>query len=317
MSDEDDKPDKLETMLRSWGAQQALAAPPALERPRRSWAAMAAAAGVVLAVGAAAFFAGTMTRQGQQAPVVASAPTTPTQPAEDPQVAALREELSRAQRKVEMLAARVAAQEELLTSGLDRTGEMAAKDQALREALAKSQELARQLAAVEAQRDDLRTKEERLRQTLVSESVEFRRQLDAATADAASLRGQVELLKGRQVAMMAQFQRAYLSAAGEGLDGLARRQAALRQSRLIERLPALRRAAPAAAGALLDRTEAILTRLSMAPADASSAELIAKMVDRAGVIGGIDELLAGGEGTPELRAWLLEARMILAEVNRA
>jgi chromosome segregation ATPase len=321
MSDRPDNSDRLETMLRAWGAQRAMERP-AVEAPRaRRRAELAVAAALAVAVGVVSFYGGTRFSQ-RPAPVVAMpADTAPA----NPELQSARDALARYQRVVRGLEDRVAQQERLIEAAAsapagatEHEAALAAVAAELKDVLSQSHAMSQQVEALQREREALRGREEALRATLARESAEWRRQLDAEQAQAARLRSELDVLAGRHAALMGQFQQAYLSAAGSGATGLAARQAALRHSRLLERLPALRRAATDdGTRQLLDRIEAILTRMDMLPADASSAEVIARMVDRGRVIAGVDGVLAAADALPELRVWMLEARMILAEVNRA
>jgi hypothetical protein len=139
--------------------------------------------------------------------------------------------------------------------------------------------------------------------------------------------GELAGLKARQAAVVGSFQQAYLHAAAGAADPalaeraaaagewpLGVRQAAARNAQMLQRLARLRptvRGGPV--GALLDRLEVVLTRLDLMDVfDAGQARSFAALLEGGRLVALIDEALYASGQEPELLAWLLEARLILA-----
>jgi len=118
----------------------------------------------------------------------------------------------------------------------------------------------------------------------------------------------------RNEQMRAEFRRVYLSAGAPGQTGLAAHKTTARRMRLLERGAALRKqCADEDIKAVLDRIDVALTRLDMLDVnDAAAVRRFARAVQAAALTTRIDELLALGPTQPGLKAYLREARMILA-----
>ena len=137
----------------------------------------------------------------------------------------------------------------------------------------------------------------------------------AETAEAAlkRARGDLETLLARREVTLTDLQQIYLAAAGDGGVDLPARQAASENRQMLRRCAELRGGlADDSTGLLLDRIEVALTRLEMLDAGAPrQAAAFAAMVRSIAPGRGIEQALAAGAAAPALRAWLLEARMIL------
>jgi chromosome segregation ATPase len=339
-----DKPSRTEQLLRQWGADQAADGQPAAPMmPRHGrtvagvlakWAPLAAAACLLVAVGWL-YVASRGAPAGRGAPSAAGVQLADL----EAQALAMREQVSELSRRLgEQTAAAARADEQLrraqqdqselagnLQKALARAAEATRATTLLSAQAEELKELSQKLGAALAERDglqqqltDANRKVESYRGTLAGETGSLRKLYDQAEAQRVQLAAELDAIKGRQTAMLEQFQRAYLAGVGSREPGVAARQAAVRRAKLLESLPALRRELKADSLRLLvDRCEALLLRLEMMDADQLSAESLAKMVETSGVLGQIDGVLAGYAGGPELRDWLLQARLILAGVDRA
>ena len=179
----------------------------------------------------------------------------------------------------------------------------------------KAQEKA--LAAVTAERDRARGDLEasskvagRLKgriDQLARRQAEMKTEYDAAARALAAAKRQNELIR-------AQFQRLYLAAGAPGQTGLAARQTTVRRMRLIERGAALRRqCGDEGVKALLDRIDVALTRLDiLETGNPAAVSRFTAAVGASALAVRIDEALAMDTRQPGLKAWLAETRMILA-----
>jgi uncharacterized protein YlxW (UPF0749 family) len=139
-----------------------------------------------------------------------------------------------------------------------------------------------------------------------------------ALAAERKVRGELQILAARKQAMWADFQRAYLSAAAPGDVGLAARQAAARRSSLVKRCGALQRDVTSEpTRKLFDKLEAVLTRLDLLdPYEPRSVKSFTTVVRGGGLLGEIDASLASRTMTDDVRAWLFETRAILMGADR-
>jgi chromosome segregation ATPase len=313
-----DKPSRTEQLLRQWGADQAADGQPAAPMmPRHGrtvagvlakWAPLAAAACLLVAVGWL-YVASRGAPAGRGAPSAAGVQLADL----EAQALAMREQVSELSRRLgEQTAAAARADEQLRRAQQDQS-ELAGN---LQKALARAAEATRATTLLSAQAEELKELSQKLGAAL-AERDGLQQQLTDANRKVESYRGTLAGETGslRKLYDQAEAQRVQLAAE---LDAIKGRQAAVRRAKLLESLPALRRELKADSLRLLvDRCEALLLRLEMMDADQLSAESLAKMVETSGVLGQIDGVLAGYAGGPELRDWLLQARLILAGVDRA
>jgi len=121
-------------------------------------------------------------------------------------------------------------------------------------------------------------------------------------------------MKAEHARILANVQRLYLSAAAAEEQGWAARRLAARQNRLLARCASLRPTVRGASpGRLVDRLEALLTRLELLDTDNPGAvRSFAAQAGAANWAGQIDGVLSAGTQPPAVQAWLLEARLLLA-----
>ncbi len=155
-----------------------------------------------------------------------------------------------------------------------------------------------------------------LRKRLAAATAELGRLGEAhkrAVADARQVAGEVAALKAQRSALLLSFQRLYLAAVAPGQEGWPARQIAARTAELAQHLAALRgRARSPDAVRLLERLEVVFTRLDLLDAqDPAAVQSFEALLVQSGLAGEIDRLLSSGTETLEVRASLLEARLIL------
>lgn len=351
MSEEPDKTDeRMEGLLRRWGAEEAAEHAPqaALPPPRR-----AAGPGAGLryaAVAAGALLVGLLVatlvnRPGQ--PVGLS-----TRPADD-EIANLNADLTKAQRDLAGLRAKLTALEadlqaerlRLQTDLAEMRNERdrhkaaatsaAAREKALKRTLASQQARLAALAAAEKQlaraKLDLAAAGKALTQAqaqrhasgrkLAAAAVELARigkSYKQALTVSTALEGEVKALKARREATLADLQRAYLARATADERGIRARQVAGQSCRIVERAAEVRSLATSKlARQAVDRLEVVLIRLELLNVDDTEAVMaFAALVRSVRPAETVDEALAAGGEVTKVRAWLLEARLILTGAGR-
>ncbi len=134
-----------------------------------------------------------------------------------------------------------------------------------------------------------------------------------AVAEALQAAGEVAALKAQRSALLLSFQRLYLAAVAPEQQGWPARKIAARTADLAQQLASLRgRARSADAIRLLERLEVVFTRLDLLDTeDAAAVQSFEALLARSGLAGEIDRVLSSGTETVEVRASLLEARLIL------
>ena len=157
------------------------------------------------------------------------------------------------------------------------------------------------------------------RQAAVMEELNRMRDMHGrAMAAERKARAELQVMEAQKQARWADFQRAYLSAAAPGDVGLAARQAAARRSGLVKRCGALRREITSEpTRKLFDKLEAVLTRLDlMDPYEPRAIRSFTTLVRGGGLLGEIDTALTSKTMTTDVRAWLFEARAVLMGADR-
>jgi len=136
-----------------------------------------------------------------------------------------------------------------------------------------------------------------------------RRAIDAAK----QLNADLLAARTRQQATLAAFQKLYLSAAAPGQSGWGARKSAAQTGKLSDQVARLRAEARTAEGIkLLAKLEVILTRLELLDtSNVLEVQSFTALIASSGLAGEIDDVLAAGKEPPPLRAWLLEARLIV------
>lgn len=324
MDDANDKsPDRLEQLLRQWGAEQAVLAEQAKlgNPPTRS---PAARPGVLARLGPVLAAAGLMFAAAGAILLLASRANRAAPPAErpverivyvpttSPEQAQLDNLLHREHtllvemgeqkrwyeaRLREQQAKQQQAMTELAADSAERIDELNAAKAALVQAESKLTTSAGELAAARAEVD-------RLTKTISDAE-------KAATDNLA--KSQSELARQRQLAVE-QFQAVYLG----GQDSLAARQQAARRNRLIERYAALRDNIKDEQIARLGETiEVWLTRLDQLDVrNASASADFARQLAQAKLAGRIEPLL-NTEPRADVRGWLLECELIFHGLSAA
>ncbi len=336
----DNTNDRLERMLRRWGADEAAqAASPGPVPAARRRAVLgpvlrysAVAAGTLLVASLAwVIIQPSASREGPAHGVAQTQPADERIARLDAQLATVRTELEQArgqlaQTKEALEAGRQQFERKLQLLREDFDGQkrsllasFAKERQGLREALTRREgELAaagKALTEAAAQRDDARRK-------LTVAATELARRSDtharlARQRDA--LQSQLTAVRAADAAMLADFQRSYLAAAAPNEHGVVARQSASRRARMVERARVVRQLARTeSTRQLVDRLEVLMLQLDLLnAADPRAARSFAQVVPADGLGADIEQALAGGGELPEVRSWLVEARLILTGVARA
>ena len=358
---QDNSSDRLETLLRQWGAEQAAGAAPighappvaAPRRPGRAlaairrWAPLAAAAVLLIAAGWLYVEARRLRRHGDGG--IAHVPTTSPGGAPRPdderraRLTELTQRLAETDRQLASLAPLPGKLEDLRTQlGAEKarhrtaagklSAEVAARDKANRELADKMAGSDRRIAALEKQRDSFRKTASELprveaqlaalQKRLQTAAVELERvgklHESAREAHAAAQR-ELSLVRARQAGIFAAFQRTYLAANAPGEDGLRARKTAARARRMVERCALLyRRAGDEAGRRLLEKLEVVLTRLELLDTERVGAQTaFSRLLESSGLTGQIEQALAATDSTDQMRAWLMEAKLILIGTDDA
>lgn len=339
---------KMDRLLRNWGAEEAvrqarvdyLRPPVRRVAPAPSlWQWLPLATSLVLVGGAGALLFLTRTAASSSAA----------------EVERLREEIKSAERKwksaaealSELRADRdrladsaaeshkllVVAQEELRA----KASELA--DQAARLAVVTEQvrEMMRTLAetdtALKAAREQLNLREQEITELrrkaenagraqeevsrLRAQVVQQNESISAATADKENLASRVSALQAERDVMRTMLHRLYIAAAGAGATGTPALQTVMRHNRLIERFAEFRSTIRSPeVRKLADQVEIALTRLALlTPTRLSDVDSMASFVAQTNLCARINDVLAAAEEPAMVRSWLLEAQLMLAEIN--
>lgn len=351
MNEKDHNPDeRLEKMLRQWGVDEAsrqVNIPPMPEMsPRRRWwtpllrwgPPVAAAAMLLLAIG---MFIMTSSRNARstgkdsparEAPEDLTTELTETKTSLKDARDALAEAKSKFDSEIKHLNTEIAAlkqnlkdkpellvQAERRISELNRT--LDGQKAKLKELTGELEKSTKALADAKERYDDLSGKTRAQLAAAVSELDRVGKKYRQLRTDSEKAQADLAIMNARHKSVLDDFRRAYLSAAAAaggmeyagGRIDLSVRQSACRGARLLERCAEISpsvRATPT--GKLVDRLEVVLTRLNLLNAsDPSEVKAFAALVRRGGLVKEIDEILAGGRQRIDVRAWLLETRIIL------
>ena len=370
MNDETEGSDRLEKLLRGWGAAEAIrqreAGPstkPSRRKPGAVWTIMrttAVAAALLMAVGVCVFIGrnlGPRPRREEEPATAAAAAAAAAAQARiaelQTQLAAAREQLDQVSNTLRQLAEKNTKAAREHARELERLNDELARHRGTSAQLAKLQEEITGLkAAMEAERNKaaaaakelsqlritLRRAQEEAALAKTSQAkkeealVDLRRRLAAAANELARLGKahrqvlaqsqkadeQLAMIKVRQGIMLATFERMYLATAAGGQDNWRARQTAARTAKLLGRYGEIRpqvKSPPTAQ--LVEKLEVILIRLDLLnPGDAVAVNSFADLVAGSGLTRQIDEVLTGGEESPQVQGWLLEARLIIMGANR-
>jgi len=314
------------------------------------WAPLAAAAVLLAAAGTVLYVssrAGSSRSQMAPAPAITRAPDGPATPQPAGQTDAervlalrnadLREQLVAANAKVAELSGLEPKIAEL-RGRLDRLGqEQAAKTVQLEAAAAEErrtrQEQARLLDAAKLRIAELQAAQKAL-ETASAEGAEAKKQAadlkerltaagleltrlrkaeEAAEAKLAEARQEGQRLELRHREIVEAFQRTYLASVAPGQRGLDAQKTAVRARQMIQRLANLSGEVKSdQTRQLLDRVEAVLTRLDLMNADRpDSRESFRRLVTQGDIERQIDAALAAPGQAQDVRNWLFEAKLIL------
>jgi len=310
------------------------------------WAPLAAAA-VLLAASAVVLFVDSLAGPGMSpvAKFVSKEPGGPSAPQPDAQrivalekeAAGLREQLAAAKAKVAELPG-LESEIAGLRGRLEQSRqEQAAKTAQLTSALAGEQK-ARQDQAKQLDAAKLRVSEleaaQRVLQTASAEAAQAKKDAadlkqrlaaageeltrrrkaeEAADAKLAEARQDAQRLELRHREIVDAFQRTYLTSVAPGQRGLEAQKTAVRARQMIRRLAGLSgQVKNDQTRQLLDRLDAVLTRLDLMNADRpESGESFRRLVTQDDLQRQIDAALAAPDQAEDVKNWLFEAKLIL------
>jgi len=309
MNDSDkQKPDRLEHLLRRWGAEEAtdgLSVPPAPTPARgrgtwviqlRRWAPLVAAS-ILLLVSIAVKLTPSHQRHDELAQSIAVKDDQLKQAQDllaerETTIAGLRDQLARSQSELDQVSGK-------LLSQIDQ------RDQELAE-------INDRLAGTEQQLQDLRA-------AATEEKSSLQAQLAEAQADRQQLQQQLDETQteiGELTDALASLQRT-ASAAGRG-DPASVQQAA-RQANLLQRCQRLRKTLRSEDTAeLLDTAEVLLTRLDLLnTADRAELTALAGIIESVNFAEQVAQVISHGREDSRVAAYLTEVQLVLTEVQNA
>ena len=326
--------DRLERLLRQWGAEEDARRQPAgaapLERSGRARPVATLARWLPVAA-SLAFFAAAVGL------VIGSRALAPGGAGAD----SLRAELGRAVGELNQARGSLAEAARLLNdekrqradevAGLRR--ELDAQKAALAAKPPQDQAALKNLAARLEERDKAMAALQQQMEQRAGVLQELRKQCDGLAAETARLRkaeksagaaqreaaAKLASVEAQQASVMAMLQRAVLAGAEPGEEGIRALQKAARESGLLRRGAELRGTVPdAAVQRLFDTHEALLTQLDLLdPSDRSETEAFVRRVRAMSLGLLLDEALRSTDQAPAVRAWLIETQLLLAGVKRA
>lgn len=353
MSKAKSQPERLESLLRRWGAQEAASAAPVAEKLAATGSSAPTAAGAAAPHSRPAWWRGAGWLAGAAAIVGglylayflgAAQPgdghhVAATQPGNSPpglgqylaplgddlnktrqDLADVRRQLQDAHEKAAGLSLQI-QQEQAKSAALAQEVERAKAVAQQRDELAEQLRQLRHeqqnsaIALAEAQKQV-----ERLRETLVASQADVT-QLERASTEAMEnqrrLRAEMESMRARQETLLARLAGAYLGVE-PGLAGLTVRQQAAQKARLLQRLAEVRPAVrEASTRQLLARVEVVLTQLQMLDgARPAAAADFANLLRRGDVVGQLTHAVLAQTEPPLVLDWLLEARLVLTGAER-
>lgn len=353
-ADRNNSNDRVEGMLRRWGADEAARTTPVpvgpgrpvrrKRRPSPFWRWVPVAAAALLMLAAAGLFVASRAERSaaeraatedrdELGRVRASLDkANETLKTAGTELAASREESRKQADRARQAEARTAGLQKLLNDGSGSLTEATTLVATLQKSLeAKGKQVEDLSASVSSLEKDVAAADKALaearkkvqmdpsRQAAVMEELNRMRDMHGrALAAERKARADLQVVEARKQAMWADFQRAYLSAAAPGDVGLAARQAAARRGGLVKRCGALRREITSEpTRKLFDKLEAVLTRLDLLdPYGPGAVKSFTTLVRGGGFLGEIDAALTNKTMTDDVRAWLFEARAVLMGADR-
>ena len=174
----------------------------------------------------------------------------------------------------------------------------------------------RELQAAAAEGAEAKKQAADLKQRLTAAGQELTRRRkaeEAAEAKLAEARQEAQRLELRHREIVDAFQRTYLASVAPGQRGLEARKTAVRARQMIQRLASLSGEVRSdQTRQLLDRLEAVLTRLDLMNADRpESGESFSRLVTQGDLERRIDAALAAPGQAEDVKNWLFEAKLIL------
>jgi len=375
-----DKPknqtDRLERMLRQWGAEEAgrNAAPPAMpplggavaSKPRMRtvlrWVPLAAAAILLAASGVVLYMGSLRGRARESADATAARQRPPaivpmapsSRPADDDRIVDLETQVAELRRQIEVANARLAelpalvaeagklrtqleevrkqhqAEVTRLTTASEARQLQARKEVEKQAGLIKVAEL--KIAKLEAARRTLKAAADKgalareqvadLRKRLAAAGEELTRRrtaIEGVEAKLAEAKGESQRMAIRQREIVAAFQRTYLASVAPGQTGLNARKTAVRARQMLDRLAKLSGEVRSEnTRQLLDRLEAVLTRLDLINTDrAGDAQSFSRLLGQGDLQRQIDDALGAPAQAADVKNWLFEAKLILMGATNA
>ena len=233
------------------------------------------------------------------------------------------EQLQASQARADKLASQVKANSETLAAARGSQSGLAEQLAQTQQKLAAADEdvttKTEQLAEAQAREAEVATKLATVRKDFALEISRLRQMRDDAVSQLQAARAAMGRMVAQELLTEAAFAQAYLSAAAPGETGIRACQLATK-ARLLDQGAKLRESIGenAAQQGLLDRLEAALTRLAMLDvADTATVRAFQAMIAEENLSGQIDDVLVGAGVSPELRAWLFEARLVVKGASRA
>jgi len=140
-----------------------------------------------------------------------------------------------------------------------------------------------------------------------------RKAVEAAGAKLAEARLESQRMAVRHREIVDAFQRTYLASVAPGQSGLEARKTAVRTRQMLDRLAKMSGDVRSEdTRQLLDRIEAVLTRLDLIDADrAGNAESFSRLLGQGDLQRQIDAALAAPGQAEDVKNWLFEAKLIL------
>ena len=233
------------------------------------------------------------------------------------------EQLRASQTRAEELASQVKSSTETLATARGSQSGLAEQLADTKRKLAEAKEdlaaKTEQLAEARAGEAEVAAKLVRVGKDFGKEVSRLREMNDDAIAQLQAARVALGNMVAQRLLAEAAFAQAYLSVAAPGEMGFRACQVATK-GRLLDQGKKLRESIGdnAAQQELLDKLEVALTRLTMLDAaDGAVVRAFQKMVRDENLSGQVDDVLAGADVSPALRAWLFEVRLVTRGVSRA
>lgn len=326
MSREEELNERLDRLLRRWGAEEAagqadvshLEAPIPLRAPRPGafWRWMPVAASLVLLAGTAVVLYGNRA----YGPVMRHEQGTALTQDELARLRTERNKLAASDR--ELRGALAETQERLqdaehnLQQAAERLAEQSKENDRIRKQIA---ELTRAVAAKQddlAKAADLLKRREQQISDGLTEIAELRHSVDKLSAERRDVADRLAALRAERFAERAMLQRLYLAAAAPGAEGIRARQLAARKNLLLLRCGQLRLGVRSrTTEELFDVLEVLLTRLDLLnTSDQDAIESFLALVRRTAPASRIEKALEQGEEDAAVREWLIETQLVLTGV---